>query len=581
MSAPSGPPNAESCSTVIPRLKLGQMSSGSAPVKITRDTIGKFCNTTLGNAALALGISPTALKKACRKLGVTRWPPTPPNGGSASALQDSDAAEHSSEAAFQRSAQRGMCIITNEAAVAIFKARDEHRKKQDKLATRLSSEYGISTKAVRDIWNLRTWSHVTKPFWTPKDFSRRMLHSKLCTACKKDPAIASIEDACEACNVSAMAVDDATQCAAAQGAAGPPSAHDDTGSPKIEMGTDEGEGYVDVCYILRGTVSCETLCSVCGCDPEEDAAKKEKEALNANDPALSKANDPNTRRLKDAAVEAAGTAPAGKAPADELAAWGFTPPEDFGGHWIVNESMNSNSVASGSSAACDVDETGGLGPFGCNQDANGAVRDGADIKAEFVGTSAGEEAQPRRDVAPPPPPPLLVRAAQITPDMAQVLARYGVPAAVHAALVTELAPLASVAPVILSTATDSSDAVRTSCPGHIRWLNPPPVAYGGRGKEAIEEEGASCPGHMRWLSPPPPVSDPPVEVGTSCPGHIRCLNPQEGCSSDGWHLTESEDSAQEWAIDSFCQATDPIECYHGSWVPTRGACDSAELNTPA
>ena len=66
MSAPSGPPNAESCSTVIPRLKLGQMSSGSAPVKITRDTIGKFCNTTLGNAALALGISPTALKKACR-----------------------------------------------------------------------------------------------------------------------------------------------------------------------------------------------------------------------------------------------------------------------------------------------------------------------------------------------------------------------------------------------------------------------------------------------------------------------------------------------------------------------------------
>jgi hypothetical protein len=33
------------------------MSSGSTPVKITHDAIGKFCNTTLG-------ISPTALKKA-------------------------------------------------------------------------------------------------------------------------------------------------------------------------------------------------------------------------------------------------------------------------------------------------------------------------------------------------------------------------------------------------------------------------------------------------------------------------------------------------------------------------------------
>ena len=586
MSAPSGPPNAEGCSTVIPRLKLGQMSSGSAPVKITRDTIGKFCNTTLGNAALALGISPTALKKACRKLGVTRWPLMPPNGGSASALQDPDAAEHSAgEGAFQRLALRGMCIITNDAAVAIFKARDESRKKQDRLATRLSFEYGISTKAVRDIWNLRTWSHVTKPFWTPKDFSRRMLHSKLCTGCKKDPTIASIEDACEACNASAMAVDDATQGAAAQGAAGPPSTHDDAGSAKIETGTNEGEGYVDVCYISKGTVSCETLCSVCGCDPEEqeEAAKKEKEALNSNDPLPSKANDPTTRRPKDAAAEAARTAPAGKAPAVELAAWGFRPPGDFGGYWIVEESLNFNSTASASSAACDMDETGGLGPFECNPDADGAVREGADIKAHFVGNSPGEEARPRRNMAPPPPPSLRVQAAQITPDMAKVLARYGVPAAVHADLVTELAPFAgfcrpvaearaSAAPVLLSTATDSSDAVRTSCPQeHIRWLNPASVAYGGREKEAMEEEGTSCPGHMRWLSPPPPEgSDPPAEAGTSCPGHIRWINPQEGRSSDGWHLIESEDSAQEWAIDSclseFCESTDSIESEHGSWV---------------
>jgi hypothetical protein len=357
MSAPSGPPNAESCSTVIPRLKLGQMSSGSAPVKITRDTIGKFCNTTLGNAALALGISPTALKKACRKLGVTRWPPMPPNGGSASALQDSDAAEHSSEAAFQRSAPRGMCIITNEAAVAIFKARDGHRKKQDKLATRLSSEYGISTKAVRDIWNLRTWSHVTKPFWTPKDFSRRMLHSKLCTACNKDPAIASIEDACEACNASAMAVDDAARAEVT---------YDDAGSATIESAT-EGEGYVDIAYISKGAP--HSLCSACGCDPA---------------PRASNANDPSTRRLKtDAAAKTV------RPTADELTAWGFRPAADFGGSWSVDSSQNPASNASASLAACDSDGSE-LGLFECNQDNDSVIEDGADITAHSVGNSASD-----------------------------------------------------------------------------------------------------------------------------------------------------------------------------------------------
>lgn len=363
MSAPSGPPNAEGCSTVIPRLKLGQMSSGSAPVKITRDTIGKFCNTTLGNAALALGISPTALKKACRKLGVTRWPLMPPNGGSASALQDPDAAEHSAgEGAFQRLALRGMCIITNDAAVAIFKARDESRKKQDKLATRLSSEYGISTKAVRDIWNLRTWSHVTKPFWTPKDFSRRMLHSKLCTGCKKDPTIASIEDACEACNASAMAVDDA--------APGAEVTHDDAGSATIESAT-EGEGCVDIAYISKGAP--HLLCSVCGCDPP---------------PRSSTANDPSTRRLKtDTAAETV------RPTADELTAWGFRPPADFGGSCRVDESQNPASNACTSSAACDSDESE-LGPFECNQDDDSVIEDGADITAHFLGNSASDGTVP-------------------------------------------------------------------------------------------------------------------------------------------------------------------------------------------
>ena len=62
-------------STVIPRRKAGQVSSNTAsPVSITLETLGLYANVPLSKAATLLGISSTAMKKACRKLGVTRWP---------------------------------------------------------------------------------------------------------------------------------------------------------------------------------------------------------------------------------------------------------------------------------------------------------------------------------------------------------------------------------------------------------------------------------------------------------------------------------------------------------------------------
>ena len=33
----------------------------------------------------------------------------------------------------------------------------------------LAERFGITMKAVRDVWNLRTWTSVTRPFWTPAD----------------------------------------------------------------------------------------------------------------------------------------------------------------------------------------------------------------------------------------------------------------------------------------------------------------------------------------------------------------------------------------------------------------------------
>ena len=62
-------------STVMPRRKAGQeCAQAAAPVVISKDTLEQYKDTPLSKVAAKLGISTTAMKKACRKLGVTRWP---------------------------------------------------------------------------------------------------------------------------------------------------------------------------------------------------------------------------------------------------------------------------------------------------------------------------------------------------------------------------------------------------------------------------------------------------------------------------------------------------------------------------
>mmetsp|Transcript_34969 Transcript_34969/g.54656 ORF Transcript_34969/g.54656 Transcript_34969/m.54656 type:complete len:359 (-) Transcript_34969:171-1247(-) len=62
---------------IFPRRKAGQekrnVGSGSAVV-LTLEVLQKFCEVPLVQAAKSLGISKTALKSACRNLGLVRWP---------------------------------------------------------------------------------------------------------------------------------------------------------------------------------------------------------------------------------------------------------------------------------------------------------------------------------------------------------------------------------------------------------------------------------------------------------------------------------------------------------------------------
>jgi len=53
-------------------------------------------------------------------------------------------------------------------------------------------------KAVRDIWNLRTWTSATMPYWTSADHSR-YLRKHLCKGCQRN-GVKSFAAACNACS---------------------------------------------------------------------------------------------------------------------------------------------------------------------------------------------------------------------------------------------------------------------------------------------------------------------------------------------------------------------------------------------
>jgi len=56
--------------------------------------------------------------------------------------------------------------LTSEQAIHIFTQRTT---KTARTALLLSEKYGISPKAIRDIWTLKSWAQETRPFWTRLD----------------------------------------------------------------------------------------------------------------------------------------------------------------------------------------------------------------------------------------------------------------------------------------------------------------------------------------------------------------------------------------------------------------------------
>ena len=71
-------------------------------------------------------------------------------------------------AASQASKRIGRAALDETAVIQIFLAKlasAEARGSRSGLSAKLGEEYGVTSKCVRDIWKMRTWKHVTLPYW--------------------------------------------------------------------------------------------------------------------------------------------------------------------------------------------------------------------------------------------------------------------------------------------------------------------------------------------------------------------------------------------------------------------------------
>eukprot|EP00960_Hanusia_phi_P060727 764600-Hanusia_phi.AAC.2 len=74
----TGTPNSEEMAPtalVCPRRKKNEgVEDGEEPVILTRELLESYFNCSLAAVSKELGICPTSIKKACRKLGIAKWP---------------------------------------------------------------------------------------------------------------------------------------------------------------------------------------------------------------------------------------------------------------------------------------------------------------------------------------------------------------------------------------------------------------------------------------------------------------------------------------------------------------------------
>jgi hypothetical protein len=72
-------------------------------------------------------------------------------------------------------------VLTKDDARAIYQVKNNGKGAHD--AARLAEQYGITAKAIRDIWSHRTWVLATVTYWTHEQVTT-YVHKRLCAGCR-------------------------------------------------------------------------------------------------------------------------------------------------------------------------------------------------------------------------------------------------------------------------------------------------------------------------------------------------------------------------------------------------------------
>lgn len=87
-------------------------------------------------------------------------------------------------------------VLTPEQVLEIYKAKQSHSRGDD-VAEKLSQQYKMTPKTIRDIWNFRSWKETTRPHWTDKD-KKEYMKKHGCLNCRNN-GVQTIDEACNTC----------------------------------------------------------------------------------------------------------------------------------------------------------------------------------------------------------------------------------------------------------------------------------------------------------------------------------------------------------------------------------------------
>ena len=87
-------------------------------------------------------------------------------------------------------------VLTNDDARAIYQVKNHGKGPHD--AARFADQYGITAKAIRDIWNHRTWVRATVAIWTHEQVTA-YVHKRLCAGCRNSGISFDHGTACPRC----------------------------------------------------------------------------------------------------------------------------------------------------------------------------------------------------------------------------------------------------------------------------------------------------------------------------------------------------------------------------------------------